>query len=604
MSDTKQQNMLKNREDIPVQDTWNLELLYKNTVAWDSAYEEIQKRIQAFTQFEGSIQEDETHLLTVYEELFSLQRKVHHLATYAMLKMSEDAINPEHQQLYAKVQFLSTNFSKATAFLPQSMSRLSDAFLESLLEKNAFSDYKQTIRTFLRQKQHILSLSEEKILAQQSLYEDGFEASFSALMDADLRFGTIQTPEGEIELTHSTMSVLMEHKERQVRKDAYTKYFTVLTEHTQVLSRLYTSSVQQDCVHATIRKYNSALEASIHTQNIPLSLYSTLIDNCRSYCKELHDYYAMLKQYAQLDDYSVYDTRAPLFEHPPHDMSYDEAVALICEALAPLGTEYISIMKKGLTSDRWVDKYESKGKRSGAFSSGVYDSEPYILLNYQNKSLDQVFTLAHEAGHSMHSYFAHKANPYPMSSYTIFEAEVASTLNEYLLHRYLIDTCNNEKYKAYYLWHEIQEFTSVFFRQVMFAEFELQCHQHIEQGKPLSAQFFLELSKTLLQDYYGSAVTIPELSHILGLRIPHFYRAYYVFKYATGISAAIAIGANIYKGNSDTLNGYFEFLRSGGSRFPIESLQLAGVDFIHGTPITEALDDFTKKKNELKKLLA
>ena len=604
MSNTKQKHLLKNRTDIPIEDTWNLDILYKNTAEWEKTYEEINTQIQAFTQFEGNIREDETELLIVYKELYSLQRKIFHLATYAMLKISENSIDTEHQKLYAKAQFISTNFNKATAFLPQQMSTLSDAFLESLLDNKNFSDYKQAIRSFLRQKKHILSLNEEKILAQQSLYENGFETSFSALMDADLKFGMVQTPEGELELTHSTLSLLMEHKDRNVRKDAYTKYFTVLNEHTQVLSRLYTSSVQQDCVHANIRKYSSSLEASIHVQDIPLSLYSTLVDNCRSYCNELHDYYNILKQYTKLEDYSVYDIRTPLFEHPPHDMSYDEAVTLICEALAPLGTEYVSIMKKGLTSDRWVDKYESKGKRSGAFSSGVYDSMPYILLNYQNKSLDQIFTLAHEAGHSMHSYFSHKANPYPMSGYTIFEAEVASTLNEYLLHQYLIDTCKNEQYKAYYLWHELQEFTSVFFRQVMFAEFELQCHQQIENNQPLSTQFFLELSKTLLQDYYGTVVQIPQISHILGLRIPHFYHSYYVFKYATGISAAIAIGSKIYKGDTKVLNGYFEFLKSGGSRFPIESLQLAGVDFIHTTPIIDALEDFKQKKEELKKIIA
>ncbi len=593
----------KKRDHIQKKDTWNLEALFASKKAWEEQYSALQKNIESIQALEGTIREDAPRILNVFESIYSIRRKVDSLGVYAMLRFSEDVSNSQNQELYAKTELISSKLAESSAFFIQELSVFSDDFLQSLYEDPSLSEYRHIVLRILRSKPHILSLKEEKILAKQSLYSDGFQGSFSALVDADLDFGFIKTPEGEIELTHGTASVLLEHKERSVRKDCFESYHKVLNNHVHVLSRLYSNSVQQDCVLAGIRNYPSALDAALYDQDIPSSLYSTLIKNCRDFLPELHDYYKMLKQYSALKDYAVYDTRAPLFEQPEHEMNYDEAVELVCTALDPLGSEYVSTLKKGLRSDRWVDKYESKGKRSGAFSCSVYDSMPYILLNYQSKSLDHVFTLAHEAGHSMHSHYSNTANPYAKSGYTIFEAEVASTVNEYLLYRHIINNNAEKKYKTYLLWHEIQDFVSVFFRQVMFAEFELQCHMQVEKSQPLSTEFFLRLSEELMKDYYGPAVEVPEASKILGLRIPHFYRCFYVFKYATGISAAVAIGKNIYNGNTDSLSGYFDFLKSGSARFPLDSLQLAGVDYRNGKPIEFALEEFKQKKEELKALL-
>lgn len=595
-------NTIINRKDVNVNDTWDLSVLFTSRENWDKAREEVLSLLPTITVFEGTLTEDANLILRLFKETNALSQKIETICAYAHLEYSTDASSNNSQELMGLMQSMIASVSPALSFIEEELSTLSEKFLTALSHNETFKDYRQSIVQLIRKKQHILSKKEEKLLAQQTEYSGGFDKAFSALTDIDMEFGSIDTPEGTVALSQASFRVLMEHDDRAVRKNAYTQYFTEYQNHINTIAVLYASNVQKDNAIAKIRNYKNALERKLYNDNIPRSLYDDLIRITHTYLPVLHDYYGILKKKSGLEDYALFDISAKLYPVPEHDMSYDEAASLVCDACVPLGDEYVRILKKGLTEDRWVDKYENKGKRSGAFSSGVYNAYPYILMNYQSKSLNHVFTLAHEAGHSMHSYFASKHNPYSQHDYTIFEAEVASTVNEFLLSRYLINNTDDAEMKTYLLWNELQDFIGTFFRQTMFAEFELQVHEQSDKGLPLTVEYFSSLILELYKKYSGDNVVIPALSGNTGLRIPHFYRSYYVYKYATGIAAAVDIGTRIVKKEDNVIEKYFDFLKSGGSRFPIDALKLAGVDYTSPKPIENALQEFQRKVTLLKTL--
>lgn len=590
------------RSEVAEENTWNLSILFKTREDWDKARQEVIDLLPTIAAFEGNIKEDADLIYELFTTSDDVFQKVEKVSSYAFLEYATDSTSKNSQELMGLMQSLSVQIYPTTAFIAEEISNLSNDFLESLINDSRFEDYKQRVVQFIRKKAHILSKAEEKLLAQQSEYSDGFHKAFSALSDTDMEFGSIDTPEGEVMLSHATLSVLLEHDNRDVRKNSYEQYYSEFEAHINTLATLYASNVQRDNAYAKIRKYKNALDAELYDDNIPLTLYQDLINIAHTYLPVLYDYYGVLKKKMGLDDYAVYDLSAKPYPAPEHDMAYDEAVNLVCDACKPLGEEYVSVLYKGLTTERWVDKYENKGKRSGAFSMGVYGACPYIMMNYQPKSLRHVFTLTHEAGHSMHSYFSAKNNGYASHECTIFEAEVASTVNEFLLYRHLITHTNDNETKTYLLWHEIQDFIGTFFRQTMFAEFEIQVHNYSDAGNPLTVDYFKTLFLNLFKQYTGEHVIVPELSAVIGLRIPHFYRSYYVYKYATGIAAAVDIGTRIDAGENQAVEKYFEFLKSGGSRFPIDSLKLAGVDYTTPDPIVNALEECKRKCELLREL--
>lgn len=593
---------LPTRKEIETKDTWDLSILFKSRKDWDDSRNDILAQLPHIESYEGKIKEDAVLILSLLQSYWKLAEALELVCAYAQLEYSADSSSTNNQELLGLMSHTVAKVEQSVSFIPEELSVLSDSFLETISKDTRFEHYTQQIIQIIRLKPHILSKSEEKLLALQSEYSNCFDKSFSALTNIDMEFGTVDTPEGVQILSHATLGILLEHTDRSVRKNAFEQFHKVYHQHINTLASLYSSQVQKDNALAKIRKYKNSLQSQLFHKNIPESLYQDLIVLTNNALPTLHKYYDLLKKQMQLQDYTIYDLNAHPYPVPTHNIPYEDAVSLVCEACSPLGEEYVTILKKGLLENRWVDRYENKGKRSGAFSMGVYGAYPYILLNYQKKSLRDVFTIAHEAGHSMHSYFSSKSNPYSQHNYTIFEAEVASTVNEFLLYRHLLNNTEDESVKTYLLWHELQDFIGTFFRQTMFAEFEIQAHEHSEQGNPLTTQYFTDLSISLLKKYSGDAVIIPEMSGVTGLRIPHFYQSYYVYQYATGVAAAVDIGTRIYNKEPNTIKKYYDFLNSGGSRFPMDALALAGVDYRTLTPIENALDEFKHKCEALAQL--
>ncbi|MDD7417162.1 MAG: oligoendopeptidase F, partial [Spirochaetales bacterium] len=438
--------------------------------------------------------------------------------------------------------------------------------------------------------------------------------TFSMLTNVDMDFGEIEISatnnsgtgvsdcvKTKMPLTQSTYSVFMENPDRKIRKEAYEKFYAGFDSHKNTLATLYTGNVQQDVFEARARGYKSSLERALYPDNVPLSVYTNLIETVHKNLPVLHKYYSIRKRALKLDELHHYDVYAPLVDELKISTPYDEAVEIVKDALSPLGKNYTDILCGGLKNG-WVDKYENKGKRSGAFSSGAYTGYPYILLNYKDDSIRDVFTIAHEGGHSMHSWFSAHNNPFSCYDYTIFEAEVASTFNEELLFQYLLKKAksdNNEKMQRYLICTHTSDILATLHRQTMFAEFELKAHELVENGTPLSIDVLRSEYRKLLELYFGPEMVFEDASDLEGLRIPHFYNSFYVYKYATGISASLALSQRVLNGGQQELDDYFTFLKSGGSRYPIDSLKVAGVDMSSSKPIQAALDTFANLVSQM-----
>jgi oligoendopeptidase F len=393
------------------------------------------------------------------------------------------------------------------------------------------------------------------------------------------------------------------HEDRNLRERAYRQFYGVYEKSKHAIARLYEGQVKQDIFRAKARGYESCREMALFPDNVPVSVYDNLIKAVHEALPALHRYYRMRAKLLGLDKLSHWDVYVPLVKGVTSKTPYEEAVALIGEALAPLGSEYVNTITNGLTKDRWVDRYENKGKRSGAFSSGTFTSKPYILLNYKEDVLRDVFTVAHEGGHSMHSYYSAKNNPYFHYDYTIFEAEVASTFNEQLLAKYLIDHASDDRMKAYIIGKQLDDIIATLFRQTMFAEYEMIIHREAEDGVPITLELLRSEYRKLLEQYFGEAVSFAEESDLEGLRIPHFYSPFYVYKYATGLSASIALSKKVLNGTEEDRQSYLNFLCSGGSLYPIESLRKAGVDMQKEEPVKDALSTFSVLLDQAESLL-
>ncbi len=584
---------IPSRKDVKIDDTWDLTKLYATRADWDADLNVLQNAIDEASRYCGKLGESPATLLEALKWLCDISIVAEKLYVYASLNYSADASDSENQKMIGIISQIYTNFIAATSYMTPELLTIAD--LPKWVEEKEFDDYRVYLKKTLRQKAHTLSQKEEELLAKQSELMGTPQKAFGVLTNVDMNFGEIDG----MPLSQSTWSVFMQNPNRDVRKKAYEKFYGIYQGHEQTIATLYAGSVKQDIFSAKVRDFDTALDAALFNDDVPKSVYTGLIEAVHKAFPSLHKYYELRKKVLGVEELRHYDVYVPLVSSIKTHKTYEEAAEIVKEALAPLGKDYVDVIYSGITKDRWVDRYENKGKRSGAFSSGGFIGDPYILLNYKEDVLGDVFTLAHEGGHSMHSYYSKRNNPFSCYEYTIFEAEVASTFNEQLVAKYLTDHADSEEMKTYIIAKQVDDIIATLFRQTMFAEFELLAHTQQELGEPLTVDSLRKTYKGLLEAYFGPSMVFEENSDLEGLRIPHFYNAYYVYKYATGISASIALSERVLNGGKQELQDYLGFLKSGGSKFPIQSLKAAGVDMSTQAPVEAATKKFSQLLDEL-----
>ena len=585
------------RSQVAESDKWDLSSLYPCDEAWEDDLKRLQQKIGEADKFRGTLGKDPENLLSAMKWLsdtFMLGEQVY---VYASLKSSAEADDPENQRKIGLVSQVYTQLEAAVSYMDPEILEIKN--IDKWLESKAFDDSRVYIKKILRQKEHTLSPKEEELLAKQGELQETPRKAFSMLTNVDLDFGKID----DMPLSQSTWSQFMINPDREIRRRAYEQFYGTYKAHEQTIATLYAGSVKQDIFNARIRGFETALDRALYRDDVPKSVYTGLIEAVHKAFPALHRYYALRKKILGLDELRHYDVYVPLVGSIKTHKTYEEAAEIVRAALQPLGEDYVKTIYKGITTDRWVDRYENKGKRSGASSSGGSIGAPYILLNYKEDVLGDVFTLAHEGGHSMHSYYSKRNNPFLCYEYTIFEAEVASTFNEQLVAKYLTDHAEDQTMKTYIIAKQIDDLIATLFRQTMFAEFELLCHTQQEQGQVLTTTSLRQTYRGLLEAYFGPEMKFEENSDLEGLRIPHFYGAYYVYKYATGISAAIALSERVLNGGKQELEDYLGFLKSGGSKFPIQTLKGAGVDMSTQAPVEAATRKFADLLDQFEKLI-
>lgn len=598
-------NKLVLRKDVKTEDTWNLSLLYKNDNEFESDFKKMEEFSKEAIKFKGNLSKSADKLKNILDTIMKASIILEKLGSYAFLKQTEDLTNNDANIKVARFAKLSSEISANLSYFEPELMGIEDEKINNFLKDEALKEYLIYLNRILKYKPHTLSEKEERILALQGELSSTASNVFDTLNDADLDFGEIKIKGKKQTLTHATFSSFQQSQYREIRKESYNLFYKEYDKHKNTLAELYASQIKQDIFDAKIRNYKSVREMELFSDDIPVSVYDSLIKSVHNALPSLHNYYKYCQKKLRIKDFRQYDKYAPIVKNVKIKNTFDEAINILGKSFEPLGDEYVSILLKGLNS-RWVDKYENKGKTSGAFSAGCYVSEPYILMNFRDESIESVFTLAHEAGHSMHSYYSRKNNPFQHHNYSIFEAEVASTFNEKLLFNYLMQNESKKEVKKFLLNKDINGFVATVFRQTMFAEFEHIIHKEAEDGNPTTLELIRTVYKDLLKKYFGKKSVLEETSDLEALRIPHFYRSFYVYKYATGMSAAVALSNGVIEGNKigDYTNrdNYLKFLKSGGSRTPIENLKVAGVDMTKPEVVESALKLFAKEVEELKKL--
>lgn len=590
------------RSEIPASDKWDLTSLFKTEQDWGNALSSIEPKAQEVAGYKGKLSSSKETLLEALKKYSDLWQIAEIVENYASLQHNADEGDQSATNKEGRAQMAVVKASSLLSFFDSEITAIDDTTLNSWIETPEFADYKIYIKKLLHLKPYILSEKEERLMALQSEASETAYKTFSILENLELDFGTIKVKGKQLPLTQTTWSQFLKNPDRKVRKEAYERFYDVFEKHENTLASLYAGSVNQDIFETRARGYSSCLEHALYSNKVPLEVYHNLIDTVHKNFDTLHRYYKIFKKALGNKDLRHYDVYMPFTKDISIHTTYDEAVEICREALSPLGKEYTDTLCSGLKNG-WVDRYENKGKRSGAFSSGCFTGYPYILLNYKEDVIRDVFTMAHEGGHSMHSWYSSHNNPFMCYNYTIFEAEVASTFNEELVYQHLLKNAKTKEEKKYYLSMRAGDILATLHRQTMFAEYELKAHELVENGTPLSAEVLRKLYRELLEQYFGPEMTFERNSDMEGLRIPHFYSAFYVYKYATGISAAMALADRVTNGTETEREDYFKFLKSGGSRYPIESLKVAGVDMSKTEPIQKALDKFKDIVDELEKLV-
>lgn len=595
---------LPKREQVKPQDCWDLASLFKNDAAWEKALAVWIKSIPGFESFRGRLGESAQTLAKCLQFDADLDRAAEKLGTYASLRTTEDQANSDAQRMNGRYQHAAAQAAEAASFIRPEIMQIPAKKMATFLQSKELTGWKLALERTLRHRPHTLGKKEENLLAMQGPMSEASNQIFRQLNDADLKWGLVKNEKGErVELGHSSFSAFLHSPKRAVRKEAFHQYYAQFDAHKNTIAASLNGSVQRDAYYAKARGHAGALKAALFQDNVPVAVYDSLIASVHKNLPAVHRYYDLRKRKMKLSEIHQYDTYVPILSDLEKRHTWDQAVKVVVDALCPLGDEYCRELQRGMTTGRWCDRYPNQGKQSGAFSSGSFDGQPYILMNYQPDVLDHVFTLAHEAGHSMHSYYSAKSQPYQYYNYTIFVAEVASTFNEQLLARHMMARAKDAKEKAFLINRQIDGIRGTIIRQTMFAEFEKITHALVEAGEPLTVETLRREYRKLLQLYFGPHFTIdPELD-LECLRIPHFYRAFYVYKYATGLSAAIALSQRVVSGGKAELDAYLSFLKGGASKWPLDLLRDAGVDMEKPEAVDMALGEFGRLVDDLDNLL-
>ena len=596
-------NRIPARAEVPAADCWNLSSLYESDSDWEKDFKKYQQRISKFAEYKGRLGESAEVLAECIKFDLSIDLLAERLGTYAFLKTAEDQANDTYQAMMGRFQSVATKASEAASFIRPEILAIPSAQMRQFVESSKLRPYRLLLKRITRYKKHTLGKKEESLLAMQGEISQTAGKVFRQLNDADLKFGMLKNEKGEtVELSNATFAQFMVSPKRSVRKAAFHQYYDQFQAHENTLAATLAGSIQTDVYYARARKYSSALDSALFPDVMPQSVYENLISSVHDQLPAVYSYLDVRRQKMGLKDLHHYDTYVPILSDIEQQRSWDEAVATVLESLRPLGSEYCDTLARGLDG-AWCDRYPNQGKQSGAFSCGSYEGNPYILMNYKPRVLNDLFTLTHEAGHSMHSHYSAKSQPFQYYNYTIFVAEVASTFNEQLLTHHLINNTDDKRIKAYLLNHEIDSIRATIVRQTMFAEFEKITHEMAEKGEPLTTQSFRSTYRKLLDQYFGPRFVIDDQLSLECFRIPHFYRAFYVYKYATGLSAAIALSRRVLHGSDKERADYLRFLSGGCSKDPLELLRDAGVDMASPEPIQIALKHFAELVTELDSLI-
>ncbi|OJV66723.1 MAG: oligoendopeptidase F [Clostridiales bacterium 38-18] len=590
------------REEINAEYKWRLDDLFVDDTSWEEAFNKIKTDLSVFKAFKGTLTQSSEALLKGLNAYEALSRNLMNVVTYARLRLDENTKNATYQALVSRSESLMTEFGESTAFLtPELLSVEYDA-IQALLQSDALKVYQKYFENLFRNKPHILSEEMEAVLAQTAEIGDAPSNTYGMLLNADMTFEDAIDAEGKPhKLSNGSYVSILMGEDRVLRKDAFEKFYKVYEAHNNTIASLMQAEVKKNIFFSKMRKHPSAREAALFENNIPASVPDKLIEAVNANLETFYKYMRLRKRVLGVDELHLYDIYTPIVAGVDFNIPYEEARATVTEALGVLGKSYQDVIKSSFT-DGWIDVYETEGKRSGAYSWGTYDSKPYVLLNHKD-NLDSMFTLAHELGHSMHSYLTRENQPYVYGNYSIFVAEVASTTNEALLNDYLLKTITDSEKKKYILNHYLEQFRGTIFRQTMFAEFERDIHKHVEEGGALTAEFLNQHYYDLNKKYFGPDVIIDEAIKYEWSRIPHMYYNFYVYQYATGFSAAIALSDAILKQGAPALDQYLGFLSSGSSDYPINILRAAGADMETEHPVSNALAVFKTIVDELDTML-
>lgn len=603
---------LPTRDSIPEESKWDLSGLYATRDRWREDFSSLESSVSGYAGFAGTLNQSAAAIKACLEFDLKVSRKLDVLYTYAHLRNDEDQTNTSTQENFENVMRLHTHIMEARSFLASELMAVPEERMNAFLQDKDLDPFKFYLEQILRFRKHTLSEKEESILAASTEMARASHSAFSMLDNADLKLGKVKDELGrEVRITHGNFQSLLQHPDRQVRKESFGTFYSAYKDHQYTYASLLSGSIKKDLFYSRARNYESPFAKALFSENVPAKVYDRLIETVHENLAPLYKYFALRKRILKLDELHVYDTSVPLVKDFKWHMKYSDAVENILAALAPLGENYVAALKKGLTETRWVDRYENKGKRSGAYSSGCYDSNPFILMNYRDDNINSLYTLAHEAGHSMHSYYSRSTQPYQYADYTIFVAEVASTFNEALMTRYLLSrisqhdsgfTLSGRDMEIYLVCREIDNIRGTLYRQTMFAEFERKIHDAATRNQALTVDSFKTIYRQLLELYFGDGVTLDEELSLECFRIPHFYSNFYVYKYATGLSAAYALADRVTQGGKTELNDYLNFLKSGGSKYPIDLLRGAGVDMASPEPIRVTLQKFANLVDRLESL--
>jgi oligoendopeptidase F len=590
------------RSEIDEKYLWNLTDLFEDDDKWELSFKEVKDETEAFKRFKGKLLESPETLHQAIRSRENISRKLTDLVTYSRMKLDENTKSPTYQGLVSRSETLMTEISDALSFFNPELLSVEFETIEKMLAYEPLQIYRQAFSDLFRSKPHTLSEELESVLAQTEELAGVPSNAYGMLLNADMTFEDVTDSEGKThKLTNGTYVPLLMGKDRVLREDAFNKYYKVYESHINTIATLMQSEVKKNIFYSKMRKHSSSRAAALFENNIPVSVPDQLIEAVNANLETFYKYMKLRKRVLGLEELHLYDVYTPIVGNVEFPVEYDEAREIVTLAVGPLGKKYQDTVKSAF-EDRWIDVFETEGKRSGAYSWGTYDSKPYVLLNHKN-NVDSMFTLAHELGHSVHSYLTRENQPYVYGNYSIFVAEVASTTNEALLNDHLLKTIEDEGKRKYILNHYLEQFRGTIFRQTMFAEFERDIHSHVEAGGALTAEFMCDHYLELNKKYFGPDVIIDDAIKYEWARIPHMYYNFYVYQYATGFSAAIALANQILTEGEPAVERYLEFLSSGCSDYPIDILRKAGADMETKAPVANALSVFKKVVDELDALL-